>query len=235
MPQSLSPTCVVIPALNEAGVIGDIVSEIRTRFGLTVIVVDDDSSDGTAIEATASGAHVLSLAYRLGAWGATQAGIRQALKSGFQQVVTLDADGQHPVAHIADLLECLNASGANVVIGACTARGSRARHFAWRLMRICSGIAFEDLTSGYRVYDRAAMTVLADWRATFVDHQDIGVLALLLNNDLEIVEIGVDMKPRANGHSRIFSSWSGVMVYMLHTLVLGASKRSVRRVVRKQE
>lgn len=220
---------VLIPAFNEEGVVGRVIERVQRSCPYPVIVIDDASTDGTREEAAASGATVLSLVVNLGAWGATQAGIRYALRLGHDMAVTLDADGQHDPAHIDKVSAPVLTGIAHVSIGAAPERGSRARQVAWILLRAVSGIRLEDLTSGYRVYGIHAMRDLASWRATYLDFQDVGVLALLMRNGLSVMDVPVKMDRRRNGHSRVFRTWLAVVYYMCHTLLLGLTKRRIRR------
>jgi len=228
----LSPA-IVIPAFNEAGSVGDVVRAVRSIYPYPVIVVDDGSSDTTRQEAASAGAIVLPLAINLGAWGATQAGMRYAVRSGHQLVITLDADGQHEPRQIARLIDPIIAGSAEVVIGACADRCSKLRRFAWQLLAATFGLRFEDLTSGFRAYGREALKVLCGSRATYLDYQDVGVLALLQAHGLRIADVQVPMAPRRNGYSRIFRSWFLVAVYMCHTLLLGVAKRPLGRSQRR--
>jgi glycosyltransferase involved in cell wall biosynthesis len=66
---------VLIPAKNEVNTIGQIVSEIKELFPITVVVIDDGSNDDTAIVALNAGAIVLPMSFSLGAWGAIQTGL----------------------------------------------------------------------------------------------------------------------------------------------------------------
>lgn len=224
-------TFYILPALNEEGSVGAVISGLRELDpNGVVVVVDDASTDSTILRAASQGACVLPLVDQLGAWGAMQAGLRYAAEKGCERVVTLDADGQHLPAEVPKLLSTMEQSGANVVIGACGLRGSRLRRIAWRMMRDVSGIIAEDLTSGFRLYDRQAVDILVSERASYLEQQDVGVLALLLRNNFKVVEVEVSMSPRAVGTSRIFSSWTKVCWYMLQTLLLGASKRGVQTV-----
>lgn len=220
---------VLIPAHNEIQAIGDVLRGLRRYCDYPAIVIDDCSTDGTAAEAARSGAIVVPLAAQLGAWGATQTGMRYALRHGYNLAISMDADGQHEPAHLAELIKPVADGRAQVSIGACVERGSRLRHIAWRMMRFTSGIQLADLTSGFRVYDRSAMRLLASWRASFLDYQDVGVLALLSSSGLRIISVPVEMASRRNGHSRIFSSWLAVAYYMCHTLLLGLTKWRRRR------
>lgn len=210
---------IVIPAKNEAATIATVIAEVRMEAALRVLLVDDGSSDGTAEIAREAGAIVLSPPLHLGAWGAIQTGLRYAQEHGYGRVVTLDADGQHEAKWISDLLAGLD-GGADLVIGAFPERGSRARHFAWTLFRRLTGLDFADLTSGFRAYNARAVALLADEEATLLDYQDVGVLLLARSANLYIAEVPVQMRQRANGASRIFSSWWVVAKYMLETFLL---------------
>lgn len=211
------PTLVVIPARDEAATIGDIVREL-VRTGLDVLVVDDQSTDGTGRLAQQAGAQVMRPMLPLGAWGAMQAGIRHALRHGYQAVVTMDADGQHGVEQLPALMGARDS--ADMVIGAFPARASRARRIAWLWFRWLSRLELTDLTSGFRHYNRRAMTVLASPEATLLDYQDVGTLLLLQRRGLQVKEVPVSMQSRLAGKSRIFSSWFKVLRYMAVTTLL---------------
>lgn len=213
-------TLIIIPAKNEVQTVGDVVAEIKSRYPVTVLVIDDASTDDTATVARTAGAKVLSLPFSLGAWGAIQTGLRYALKHGFHIAITMDADGQHETDSIPQLVAPLRAKQCEVVIGAYPQRGSLLRKIAWSLFRKLSGIALEDLTSGLRAYHRVAITLLASNSATLLDYQDLGVLLLLHKAGLRIQEVPTLMYPRKNGHSRIFNTWWAVSKYMLQTGIL---------------
>lgn len=226
-----SPTriAIVIPAFNEGAIIGSVLREIRAICSYEIFVVDDASTDNTVAVAESAGATVVPLAAQLGAWGATQTGLRYALRNGFDTVVSMDADGQHEASSIKELLAPVLKGEADVVIGACTERGSTLRKIAWLMMKRVSGLSLEDITSGFRVYNYRAIKELASWRATLLDYQDVGVLMLLQSKGLRILDKPVPMQVRLDGKSRIFHSWLIVCYYMSQTLVLGMSKRRMRR------
>ena len=223
------PHCVVvIPAHDEAEDIAFVIGEVKRFCEYPVVVVDDASTDQTIAAASKAGATVIPLAVQLGAWGATQAGLRYALRKGFDYVITMDADGQHQAESLPNLLQPIIEERADVVIGACTQRGSPLRKIAWMLMKRVSGLRLEDLTSGFRVYDRRAIRRLAGWQATLLEYQDVGVLATLQASGLRIVDVEVAMLPRRHGISRVFYSWASVIYYMSYTLLLGLTKRGMK-------
>lgn len=213
-------TLFVIPAFNEEASIGRLLDRMAALGLGPVLVISDCSRDDTVAVARRHGAQVLDLPLQLGAWGATQAGLRFAQRHGFDQVVTLDADGQHEPECIADLLAAQCNHQADIVIGTFPQRLSRARKLAWNWFRTLSGLRIEDLTSGFRLYDSRALRVLAAAEATLLDYQDVGVLLLARKYGLRIHETPVTMYPRIAGQSRVFSSWLTVAGYMVQTTVL---------------
>ncbi len=213
-------TLFVIPARDEEASIGALLDRLATIGGRHILVVSDASTDDTAAVARRHGARVLELPLQLGAWGATQAGLRFAQRHGYRQVVTLDADGQHEPECIPDLLRAHRELGSDIVIGTFPQRLSRARRLAWHWFRALSGLRVEDLTSGFRCYGADAIDVLASAEATLLDYQDVGVLLLARRHGLQVSETPVKMYPRCTGHSRVFSSWLTVASYMLQTTLL---------------
>lgn len=232
---SLAATVIIIPAFNEGEVIGSVIEAIRAHCEFPIFVIDDASTDDTIARAMQAGATVIPLAVQLGAWGAMQTGLRLANRNGYDVAITMDADGQHDAASLQELLRPVAQGIADVSIGACTQRGSRLRKIAWTLMQKTSGLALEDITSGFRVYNRRAIEELSHRRATLLDYQDVGVLLLLQSHGLSIVDVEVTMKDRNNGGSRIFRSWVIVFYYMCQTLLLGLTKRKLARPYRNPQ
>lgn len=144
---------VVIPAKNEAAVVGSVVSEVRKFLPeAQVIVVDDGSSDDTSSIAKNAGAEVVVHAYSKGNGAAIKSGARCA---NGDVIVFMDADGQHRPADIPLLLARLN-SGYDMVVGARAKDGQAssgralANELYNRLATFMVGHKVEDLTSGFR-------------------------------------------------------------------------------------
>lgn len=211
---------VVLPARNEAATVAEVVRESVAAFEGPVIVVDDDSSDETAARAREAGAIVLPLSVRLGAWGATQAGLRYAWRKGARRVATMDADGQHHPDSIPRMLEEMDAHNVDVVIGTYPQRLSWAKRIAWKYFRVLAGLEVLDFTSGLRVYGSSAVKLLTHKEASLLDYQDVGVLMLLKRAGMRTLEVPVLMSDRQAGKSRVFSSWLVVAKYMLQTTLL---------------
>ncbi|WP_231182999.1 S-layer glycoprotein N-glycosyltransferase AglJ [Haladaptatus sp. DYF46] len=150
--------CVLIPTLDEAETIGEVIDGFREQGFSNVLVVDGDSEDDTRDVATDHGARVI-----------TQSGVGkgQAVREGLEHINTeyvlmLDGDGTYDPADAGTMLEPLD-DGYNHVIGNRFAEmndGSmpRLNHFGNRVINrafsIIHGSDFKDILSGYRAFTR---------------------------------------------------------------------------------
>ncbi len=145
-------TSIVIPAFNEAASIGPLVTALRgASTWHEILVIDDASTDATAVEAAAAGARVIRHPYNKGNGAAVKTGIRHATGAF---ILIMDGDGQHRPSDAARLVSHLDAY--DLVIGA------RARHSHANLARRVGNDALNrvagylaerpipDLTSGFR-------------------------------------------------------------------------------------
>ncbi len=108
---------IIIPAFNEAGVIGEVVADVRSVFD-HVVCVDDGSSDGTGEIALQAGAHLVRHPVNLGQGAAIQTGVEYARRRpGAEVFVTFDGDGQHRVKDVIAMIDRLSTEGVDVVIG----------------------------------------------------------------------------------------------------------------------
>ena len=162
----------IMPAWNEAAVIGSVIEEVLRVAGdkVDVLVVSDGSTDATARIAREAGAAVLDLPLNLGVGGAMRAGYLYAERHGYRRAIQLDADGQHDPAEIDTLFDAARAEAADLVIGARFAgkgdykvRGPR--QWAMKLLsvilsRVC-GTRLTDTTSGFNLANRRGIHLFA--------------------------------------------------------------------------
>ncbi|WP_046314814.1 glycosyltransferase family 2 protein [Mycobacterium sp. UM_Kg1] len=108
---------IIVPAFNEATVVGDVIAGIRAVFDY-VVCVDDGSTDNTAEAARAAGAYVVRHPINLGQGAAIQTGVEFArAQPGARLFATFDADGQHRVGDLVRLVDRLDTAGLDIVIG----------------------------------------------------------------------------------------------------------------------
>ena len=144
---------VIIPAKNEAAIIGDVVASVKKLYpGAEVIVVNDGSDDETAARAEDCGAAVVTHPVSLGNGAAIKTGARAASGDIF---VMMDGDGQHRAEDISSLVTQLD-EGFDMAIGARDAGshagiGRLAANGLYNVFAsIISGHQIPDLTSGFR-------------------------------------------------------------------------------------
>ncbi|CAM3341007.1 glycosyltransferase family 2 protein [Mycobacterium colombiense] len=154
---------VVIPAFNEAAVIGEVVADVRSVFD-HVVCVDDGSTDGTGEIALRAGAHLVRHPINLGQGAAIQTGVEYARKQpGAQIFATFDADGQHRVKDLATMVDRLRAGDVDIVIGTRFGAPQSARppfvkrvvlQTAARLSRRGRRLGLTDTNNGLRVFNK---------------------------------------------------------------------------------
>jgi glycosyltransferase involved in cell wall biosynthesis len=124
-----SRIAIVIPALNESATIAQVVARVG-RYG-TAVVVDDGSSDDTGALAQRAGAKVVRHDRNRGYDAALESGFSCAATLGCDYVITIDADGQHNPAQLAQVIAHLDA-GCDLVLGVRDRQQRLAEHvFAW--------------------------------------------------------------------------------------------------------
>ncbi len=117
MPSETLDAWIVVPAFNEAGVIGDVIAAVRSVFA-NVVCVDDGSADGTGDIALRAGAHLVSHPVNLGQGAAIQTGVEYARSQpGARVFATFDADGQHRVEDLVTMIDRLRRDDVDIVIG----------------------------------------------------------------------------------------------------------------------
>lgn len=191
-----APPAAVIPAYNEAAVIGSVVLGTR-RFVEHVLVVDDGSSDETARLAREAGAEVIRLPRNMGKAAAVREGVAAARRHGFQAVVMLDADGQHLPAEIPRVLGPVLNGEADLVIGSRFLEGCsdvpgyrRAGQRTLDLLTaLGTGTTLTDTQSGFRALGPRALAHF-DFPSDGYGLES-GMIAHFVSCDLAILEVPI--------------------------------------------
>ncbi|KAE8764030.1 polyprenol monophosphomannose synthase [Georgenia thermotolerans] len=167
-------TLVIIPTYEERDALPRTLARTRAAAPeADVLVVDDNSPDGTgeladAAAAADPGVHVLHRAGKEGLGRAYVAGFAWALERGYDLVVEMDADGSHPPEQLPLLLERAQLSDApDLVLGSRWVPGGAVVNWPGRrealsrggnlYVRLALGVPVHDATGGYRVYRAATL------------------------------------------------------------------------------
>jgi glycosyltransferase involved in cell wall biosynthesis len=212
----VAETVVFIPALNEEESLAAVLDELHAELpAADVLVVDDGSTDRTAEVAREHGAEVLSFDRHRGLRAGIAAGYGYAGEHGYAFVGRVDADGQHPAAELARLLDLVRTGAVDVAVGsrfltddghlAFRYRPSPSRRLGTAVlrhaMRTALGHAFTDATSGMYAVNAAAMPILA--RPYGSGAPEVESLLRLRDAGLRVAEIPVHMRQRASGRSHL--------------------------------
>jgi dolichol-phosphate mannosyltransferase len=236
-------TLIVIPTYNEREVLADIVAAVRAAApAATVLIVDDNSPDGTGaladqIAARDGQVEVMHRSAKEGLGAAYLAAYKQALGSprGWQRIVQMDADFSHDPHDVPRLLRALD-DGADVAIGSRYTAGGGTENWgvARKIIsrggglyaRLVLGVGINDLTAGFKA-----------WRADALRSLDLGAVSAhgygfqiemtyrAICGGLRTVEVPIKFVDRRVGQSKM----SGNIVLEAVTLVWALRARIPRR------
>jgi len=211
---------VILPAYNEAAIIGDLVIRIKDLYpGFEVIVINDGSTDNTAEAAKNAGADVYSHPYNIGNGAAVKTGIRVA--SG-DILVFMDSDGQHDPSDIAGFLKFM--PEYDMVVGARSIKGQASvgravgnKVYNW-LASYVAKFYIQDLTSGFRaVKSKIAKSFLYLLPNTYSYPTTLTLSVLRSGWSLKYVPIKI--RARYTGESSIRVFKDGVRFFMIITKI----------------
>ena len=210
---------VIVPTYNERKNLAELVAKIFSLglAGLEVLVIDDNSPDGTGqLAEQLKGKHPLTVIHRSkkeGLGSAYLAGFALALKHNFAAVLEMDADFSHDPADLPRLLNALT-QGYDLVIGSRRTAGGKIigwsvyRHlFSWGanwFSRLCLGLQTKDVTAGFRAFQTPALARLP---LTKIHSNGYAFQEELLfwaeKKGLKIKEIPVSFLDRQQGKSKL--------------------------------
>lgn len=197
---------VLIPALNEALRIREVVEAALAECP-NVIVVDDGSDDGTAERIADLPITLLRHAERMGKGASLRDGFAEALRRGFDGVLSMDGDGQHDAGDIPRLLAAARAHPGDIVIGARLRKRARqpayrrlANEFGdWGIAWGC-GYRIADSQSGQRYYPAAVCALDAVPGEDFVFEAQI-LISAARRLGTGVVSVPVESRYGLGSHS----------------------------------
>ncbi|MFA6078120.1 MAG: glycosyltransferase family 2 protein [Candidatus Omnitrophota bacterium] len=204
----MNPISVIVPAYKEAGCVGKVIDSIKNymqsqKLEHEIIVVDDDSRDGTADEAKKHGAKVISHPINRGYGAALTTGIKN---SKFEHILIIDADETYPVTEIGKLVPFMG--DFDMVVGARQGKyfhGSTIKRLSrmafYMLLNFVTGENIPDANSGLRIFKKSVvMQFEEDFCSGFSFTTTITII--LLSNRYLVKFVPIDYKPRT-GKSKV--------------------------------
>ena len=195
----MAKTIVLVPVLNEAAVIADVLSGVRKAGYPDIVVVDDGSTDRTHERARqVPGVTVVRHFLNRGKGAAVKTGIEAAKLLGADVVVTMDGDGQHDPKDIPRLVRLVE-EGYDVVLG--TRVMDRATMPLWKILANKSGNFFtwllfglwvRDSQSGFRAFSRKAVERI-ETRTDRYEY-DSEVIREIRRHELKHVEMPISVR-----------------------------------------
>jgi dolichol-phosphate mannosyltransferase len=214
-------TIVVLPTYNERENVGALLAAVRSTLpAADVLVVDDNSPDGTAsiVEETAAELGQIKLLRRPGKHGlgsAYREGFAVALDEGYEAVVSMDVDFSHDPTSLPELLALLDA-GADAVIGSRYVPGGAT--VDWPLHRrilsrwgnrytsLVLRLQVRDCTSGFRAYRASALAAIEPSSTTAEGYAFLTELVRrLVRSGYRVMESPIVFRDRRYGESKMSS------------------------------
>ena len=170
-----SDSLVIIPTYNEKENIRDIITAVLslTEHQFDVLIVDDNSPDGTAaivdsmIAEQPERIHILKRPGKQGLGTAYIAGFKWALEHTYEYIIEMDADFSHPVNKLPELQAKCATGGADVSVGSRYLTGVNVvdwpmgrmlmSYYASAYVRLITGMKVRDTTAGYVCYRREVL------------------------------------------------------------------------------
>jgi len=210
---------VILPTYNEAENLRKMVlSIISLKLALKILVVDDNSPDGTGeiadvLAAEQKDVYVLHRAGKQGLGTAYAAGFRYALGSGADAILTIDCDFSHDPRYIPKFIDALDGAAA-VVVGSRYVAGGRIENWnayrtflsatANRFVKTLFRMPVRDCTSGFRLYRKEAADVFLESGLHSVGYSfQVEALYRVLRRNLKVSEIPICFVDRREGKSKM--------------------------------
>lgn len=221
----MSELLIMIPAYNEEENIELVVERLRRNFPqYDYVVINDGSKDRTAEICRKNGYNLVDLPVNLGLAGSFQAGIRYAYRKGYPYAIQIDGDGQHRPEYIERMLVKMK-EGYDIVIGSRFVNAKKpmtmrmlGSNLIEMAIRLTTGAAIKDPTSGMRLYDRKMIKEFSNGLNYGPEPDTISYLIL---QGAKVAEVPVVMDERVGGVSYLTPIKAArYMIQMLVSILL---------------
>lgn len=230
----------IVPMYNEEHSAKKVIDDLLSAsVKVDILVVNDGSTDKTSeVVKSTNVAHIVDLPVNLGIGGGVQTGFLYAKRNNYDIALQFDGDGQHRADEIEILIEPILKGEADAVIGSrfCHSeegfKSSRSRRIGIKIFEIVNGILtgekITDNTSGFRAYNKEALSFLAENYPH--DYPEPEAVILLSRNRFRIAERPAKMRERQGGTSSIFGIKAAYyMVKVLFGIFMAFMRAPIRK------
>jgi len=229
---------IVIPAYNEEGKISCVLRKIPPHIAEQVVVVNDYSSDRTALEAEEGGAIVINHPTNMGVGAGIRSGIDYGIRNAFDIVTILSGDDQHDPNDLPGLLKPILEDGYDFVQGSRRLQGLEApninlfrRFLTWLyaiIFRLLTGFKCTDATNGGRafrleIFKNKTINLWQDWLNTYQLEPYLFYQVVKLNYKVKEAPMKVIYHERGTTKMKPFRDWWRIFQPMVY-LFLGLRK-----------
>jgi glycosyltransferase involved in cell wall biosynthesis len=212
-----------IPTKNDRDLLADLVAGVqRLDASVTVLVIDDGSCPGIEKSSLPDGCLLFSVPSNVGLGMCTHIAIDHALTHGYDYIVRLDADGQHPIAMIPELLKPLRDRSADMVAGLRSNHRGKSEpdammrrlvkwYFSFLSRIITSGGAPDDVSSGFFAANRQAMRTINE--IVLERYPEPQLYSHVCRSGLRVAEVNLEQAERQHGKSSITYAHAFGMIY----------------------
>lgn len=230
-------TLIIIPAYNEEATIDRLLNSL-SREGIMrycdVLVVNDYSTDRTISIARSHAVAVVGNIFNLGYGSALQLGYKYAARNQYRYVIQMDADGQHDISNVDNLLAALKTPMADgerpdIVIGSRFESGSvtfamsglklAAQKLFSTMIKVFTGVKIKDTTSGLQGLSRRAFCHYALYTNFNCRYPDANMIVQMIMKGYKVIEIPSVMHSREAGESM----HSGIIKPILYMFIMTIS------------
>jgi glycosyltransferase involved in cell wall biosynthesis len=208
---------IIIPAYNEAENIERVVDDLVANYPqYDYVVINDGSKDKTLEICQKRGYNYIDMPINVGLTDGVQTGMMYAYRHGYDYAIQFDGDGQHDPAYIASMVEAMKE--CDVCIGSRFVEKKKPKSLRMLgsnviqlTMKMTTRKTVKDPTSGMRMFNRAAIRVMAE----NIDYgPEPDTVAHLIRSGARVKEVQVEMRDRIAGES--YLNFARSIKYMLH-------------------
>ncbi|QXJ30698.1 polyprenol monophosphomannose synthase [Saccharolobus shibatae] len=227
---------IVIPTYNERDNVVKLVEEINNIVPYTsrILIVDDNSPDGTALILQDLNIHNLTVLVRYnerGLGSALRYGIKKAIELESDFIVTMDADFSHDPKYLPEMMKIALNENCDLVIGSRYAKGGGIKNWSFSrriisrganfLFKLVSHSPINDNTSNYRIYSRKAALLALECDTTNGYEFQICSIFKIIRNNLTFKEYPIIFVDRKTGKSKL--NFREILNWFLYIIKLSLS------------